>query len=116
MIVVIDVDETVTAAPVFFSWLSRALRRDGHRVIILTVRRDREDTARLLVRLGVAWDELVTPPPEADRALEWKISRARELAPDVLIDDCVDLVNALDVTTFALVPRDAEQGRLDYVD
>lgn len=116
MHIVIDVDETITAKPMFFSWLAGALRRDGHRVTILTVRRDREDTMRLLARHEVSYDRLETPPDGVMEALKWKILRAKELAPDILFDDCVDVANAAGLNTLALVPRDPELGRLDYVD
>jgi len=116
MNVVIDVDETITAAPTFFAWLCAALRRDGHRVVILTVRRDREDTAQELARLGLAYDSLETPPPEVSMELSWKIARATELAPDVIFDDSTDVANAMGPGTLALVPRDPELGRLDYVE
>lgn len=116
MRIVIDVDETITAMPPFFAWMTGALRRDGHRVTILTVRRNHEDTARELSGLGVVYDHLEVPPAEVEHALAWKIGRARELAPDVIFDDCVDVVNALGAGTLALVPRDPELGRLDYVD
>lgn len=116
MRIVIDVDETITAMPPFFAWLTAALQRDGHTVTILTVRRDREDTARELARIGVTFDALEVPPPLVEHALGWKIQRARELAPDVIIDDCLDVANAVGPGTLAIVPRDPELGRLDYVD
>lgn len=85
-------------------------------MIILTVRRDREDTANELARLGVIYDALEVPPPEVGHALAWKIARARQLAPDVIIDDSTDVANALDARAFALVPRDPDLERLDHVD
>lgn len=115
MHVVIDVDETITAKPEFFSWLTHALRRDGHRVVILTVRRDGEETAALLGQLQIAYDRLETPPSDVAHALQWKIGRAQALAPDVVIDDCTELANAMAPGTLALVPRDSDLGRLDYV-
>ena len=38
MIAQIDIDATITAAPEFFAWLTRALKRDGHRVLIVSSR------------------------------------------------------------------------------
>ena len=116
MRVVIDVDETITSSPAFFAWLAGALRRDGHTVTVLTVRRDRGATAQELARLGVVYDDLEVPPAGIEHALAWKIGRARQLCPDVIFDDCVDVANALGAGTLALVPRDPELGRLDYVD
>lgn len=115
MHVVIDVDETITANPTFFRWLSAALKRDEHRVTILTVRRDPVETARLLGEHQVSYDRLETPPADVRSALDWKIARAVELAPDVLFDDCVDVANAMGPGTLSLVPRDVELGFLDYI-
>lgn len=115
MHVVIDVDETITARPDFFRWLAGALRRDGHRVTILTVRRDHDETRRALEGLQIGYDRLETPPADVRSALDWKIGRAQELAPDVVFDDCVDLANAMRSGTLALVPRDPSLGRLDYL-
>lgn len=115
MTVVIDVDETAAAWPRFFGWLASALRRDGHKLVVLTARRDRDGTAALLERLGVEFDVLETPPDSALDAFAWKLARAAALAPDVLVDDAVELVNGAGPRTCALVPRDASLGRLDYV-
>ncbi len=112
--VVCDVDETITAWPRFFSWLTRALVRDGHHVTILTVRRDRAETAQLLERYGIVFDALETPPSSTGDALAWKIARARALASDVLFDDSVEVVNALPSRTCAMLVRDHALGSLEY--
>ncbi len=67
--VVVDVDETITAAPVFFAWLTGALLRDGHRVVVLTLRRDRAETEQLLQSYGVVYGELEVRPSSATDAL-----------------------------------------------
>jgi hypothetical protein len=101
----IDVDHTANAAPEFFSWLTKALRRDGHRVLIVTDREtSRENdaaTAAELREMGIEWDELILSPalrdldsrrfppglPVAHRVFVNKLIVAEDHAVDVVFDD-----------------------------
>lgn len=114
--VVLDLDETITAHPLFFSWLSSALRRDGHRVTVLTLRRSRETTIRDLEARNITWDVLLVLPMDYDGdIIQWKLARVCELQPDVVVDDLVEFVNQVDPSIFVLVPRDQEMGPLARV-
>ncbi|MBI4348102.1 MAG: hypothetical protein HY553_14690 [Elusimicrobia bacterium] len=112
MTIQIDIDDTITWAPAFFAWLSRALKRDGHRVRIVTARGrhlgEPEATAAELRKFGLVWDDLVLsePVPEIDLAdlpedfpegliHLWPKCRATMAEPpDLVFDDSLE-VNAL---------------------
>lgn len=105
MVVQIDVDNTITWAPGFFAWLSQALRRDGHRVRIVTARGllpgEPEFTQKQLRDFGLVWDSLVLSEPvpdidprelpegfPADLIYLWpKLRAAIQHEPDLLFDD-----------------------------
>lgn len=113
----IDIDETITAAPAFFAFLSRALRREGHRVTILTLRRCREGAETTLRELGISYDTLETLPPEFEGCVvTWKVERVHALGLDVLVDDLTDVANRVRDDVFVLVPRDLEMGFLTHLD
>lgn len=102
----IDVDHTVNAAPEFFSWLTKALRRDGHCVLIVTDRESSREndaaTAAELRKMGIEWDQLILSPaladldprrfppglPVAHRVFVNKLIAAEDHGTDVLFDDC----------------------------
>lgn len=113
----LDLDDCITAWPEWFAWLSRALRRDQHEVIVLTLRRDPDCARKDLERLGVQYDRLETLPEERRTDLfGWKAERCRALSVSVLVDDMPEIANRVDPQTLVLVPRDTELGDLTYVD
>lgn len=117
MICALDLDDTVTACPAFFSLLARALRAGGHKVFVLTLRRDPALAADDLAELDVDYDDLeVLPASWPGDPAAWKAKRCRELAVDVLVDDSVEIARLVDPGTFVLVPRDPTLGILTYSD
>ena len=115
MHVALDLDDTITAHPVWFAWLASALRRDRHRITILTFRRDRPTTVADLARLGIAYDALELLPERLDCELfEWKAQRCRALGVDVLVEDMPENANRVDRDVLVLVPRAPALGNLTY--
>lgn len=111
MIVGMDVDDTISRHPEFFSYLSKALQAGGHSVVIVTVREDHDDTDRQLREWGIAFDRLVTLPSgrgPVDLA-DWKARTYAELAAEIVFEDSVEVVRRMDANrTVCLVPADAE--------
>lgn len=58
----LDIDDTITARPEFFSFLTHAVRERGGRIFIVSTRHDvkevRGETEALLASLGIVYDEL----------------------------------------------------------
>ncbi len=106
MIVQIDIDHTITAAPEFFAWLTKALREDGHRILIVSSRTTSPENLRFsaqeLRAFGIVFDELhLSPevteldphrlPPglhPAHRLYVYKLLVAQDHGADYLFDDC----------------------------
>lgn len=106
MVIQIDIDQTITAAPEFFAWLSQALRRDGHRVLIVTSRTTSPEPLRLtaeeLRAFGVVYDKLLLSPAvddldprrlppglhSAHRIFVFKLIAAQDYGTEILFDDC----------------------------
>ena len=106
MVVQIDIDGTIDAAPEFFRWLSVALKRDGHRVLVVTSRTTSPEnvkaTAAELKELGVVYDVLFLSPElddldarrlppglhPAHRLYISKLFAAEDHGTEVLFDDC----------------------------
>ncbi len=63
MIIAIDIDDTLTVNPYFFSMLSRAVIKDGGRVIIISSRPNISETIRLTIQqlneYGMKYSKLV---------------------------------------------------------
>lgn len=104
IIVQIDIDGTLDAAPEFFRWMSGSLRRYGHRVLIVSSRVEspecREATLTELKTWGIDFDELLLTPEElkpeknleglhpGHRMYAYKVLAAREHGTTILFDDC----------------------------
>ena len=106
MIVQIDIDGTITAAPEFFAWLSRALRRDGHTVLVVTSRTTSSENLRFTAEemrgYSIVFDELILSPAVEDldpqrlppglhpahRLYVYKLISAEDHGTEVLFDDC----------------------------
>ena len=127
MIVQLDIDGTIDRAPEFFRWLTAALRRDGHKVCIVSSRTHSEEnqrtTADELAGLGVAYDRLVlSPDPRvfayqrlpadfnpAYNVYAGKLLAAQEFGAGILFDDCgvtaeIFRKHLPQVTVFRLLP------------
>lgn len=107
-----DIDGTITANRHYFAWLTRALRRDGYEVVILSLRRSRERALVALNTMNIVYDELVLPPmdfsEDMDALYAWKAEQARELKLDVLYDDDPAVARVVDRSTTVFVPRDED--------
>lgn len=93
MLVAVDIDGTVDAAPTIFLSLMQALRAAGHRVVVVTgsaaptvCQQDLTDKANYLQQLGLgeAYDELVVI---ADPVAETKPQWLKDNGADLLIDN-----------------------------
>ena len=117
MHVALGIDETITAQPELFALLARALRREGHRVTVVTLRRSRAGALETLRALGIEHDELVTLPMDHEGCVvAWKLDRLHALACDVVFDDLPAIANGLRHDVFVAVPRDPTMGWLAHVD
>jgi hypothetical protein len=81
MVVGLDIDGTITAAPEFFSMLTKAVYREGGKVLIISARTKssavREHTEAELRGYGVIYSKLILLPTgeemlgEAPKQLDW---------------------------------------------
>lgn len=123
MVIQLDIDGTLDMAPTFFSWLSKALRRDGHKILVVSSRTtstaNLRDTATELKEMGIIYDMLILSPelddldasrfppglPRAHQPYISKLMAAEDHGTDVLFDDCgitaqLFLENLPEVTIF----------------
>lgn len=110
MLVGVDIDATIDAAPSVFLSLMQALRTAGHRVVVLTgcadpkvTPQDMQDKTAYLNSLGLgeAYDELVVfSDPTADKKAQW----LREHKADLFIDDKKTNLKAAEGDVFCLRP------------
>ena len=90
---VFDVDGVITANPDFFRWWIYQLRKNGHKVFILTARNPnrRGETVNELKFWGIAYEDLYFMQDGMSRDLatqaSWKLSKIAEIHPDVWVDD-----------------------------
>ena len=106
MIVQIDIDGTIDLAPQFFSWLTTALRRDEHTILIVSSRTTSQEnlkiTAAELKGWGIVYDRLILSPElddldprrfppglhRAHRLYVSKLIAAQDYGTEILYDDC----------------------------
>lgn len=103
--IAIDIDDTISRSPAFFSFLSKAAVAAGHRVLIVTLREDRSGAEKELLDWGIEWHELFMASSEAldEHGLyEWKSKVCEEHGVDVIFDDMVEILDHVDdsVTRF----------------
>ena len=119
MRVALDIDDTITRHPIFFSFLSNALVDSGHEVYIISYREGQEDVETDLAADGISFTEVVLPTPDdldRDGFYGWKAATCRRLGVEVFFEDMPEVVNELDTDVLAFVPYDADLGGLRYVD
>ncbi|MCA8960282.1 MAG: hypothetical protein KDC38_07200 [Planctomycetes bacterium] len=107
----IDIDDTITVAPKFFAAITQ--RWTEARVTIVTFRVDRAKTEAFLENHGIRYDRLITSddpvhgcPIERDMA-EWKVEVYHAIAPDLIFEDMLEVVQKLDPSIPVLLPCDA---------
>ena len=106
MIVQLDIDGTIDQAPEFFRWLTIALKRDSHQVLIVTSRSTSNENVRITTEemrdYGIVFDKLLLSPevddldprrlphdlPRAHRLYVSKLIAAQDYGTEVLFDDC----------------------------
>ena len=116
MIIGLDIDDTITRHPEFFSFLSQALVEAGHRVIIITFRESREETAAELAAWGIAYNDLVTVDFDAcvkHGAEEWKGVVCREHGVEILFEDDPDVLRHVDDSVLCMMPVDNDSDDPD---
>lgn len=108
MLVAVDIDGTIDAAPTIFLSLMQALRAAGHRVVVVTgsaapavTEQDLQDKANYLQQLGLAeaYDELVVV---ADPTDETKTQWLEDNGAALLVDN--KKANAKAAPCLTLVP------------
>ncbi len=110
----LDIDGTITRAPEFFAFLSKALMDAGHQVAVVTHRMDRRLTEEELAEYGVQYHELILPEEFDHEIAEWKIEAFKKLQPDVVFEDMLDVVNGLPKMVVSFVPLSQKHGDLHY--
>lgn len=109
MNVAFDIDDTITRHPQFFALLSRSLRAEGHRVIIITFRDNRDVTANDLREWGIAYDTLVTSTLELcleHGVDEWKAEVCRTHQVDIFFEDDPEVLRHVDDRIVCMMPID----------
>jgi hypothetical protein len=103
MHVVLDIDDTITHAPQFFSALTHGLL--NARVTVITYREDRDESVAVLEALGIRYDDLITSkderfPSESGEPLEaWKARVVMELRADVFFEDMPEVIHRIEPPT-----------------
>lgn len=116
MIVGLDIDDTITRHPEFFSFLSGALVRAGHTVVIITFRENRKAVEEYLDQCSIAYSRLVTATLESSFEYgvdQWKSAMCRKYGVDILFDDDPKSLRYVDASTFCMMP--VQTGRLSAV-
>lgn|GEM_PF-1056982 len=119
MRVALDIDDTITRHPEFFAFLSKALIDSGNEVYIISFRQGQEEVEADLAAYGISFTEVILPTNEdleREGFYEWKAVTCRRLGIEIFFEDMPEVVNKLDPHVLALVPFDADLGRLTYVE
>jgi len=117
MVVGLDIDDTITRHPVFFAFLSGALVAAGHRVLIITMRVDRERAEADLRTMGVVWNELYTFPEDGPYTpyWKWKGDLCRQHGVELFFDDSPDILEHMPEGTFPLLALDLARHRIGRI-
>ena len=110
MIVGLDIDDTITRCPEFFSLLTRALIEADHEVIIITFRQDRDARQADLEQWDVSYSELLTST--LDDCLEhgvneWKAIMCRRYGVEIFFEDDPQVIEHVDASTICMMPVEA---------
>lgn len=99
MIIALDIDDTISANPVFFSFLSRAAADAGHTILIITYRENREIATDDLNEWGITWHKLITATMDdlnTHGFNSWKAHICREHEVDVFFEDMIEVLEHVD--------------------
>lgn len=109
MIIGLDIDNTITRHPEFFASMTRRLTADGHRIVIITFREDREHTVQALSEWGICYDVLVTSTVQAhlDHGVdEWKGVVCRQQGVEIFFEDDPTVLRHVDPSVVCFMPVD----------
>jgi len=91
----IDIDGTITAIPPLFSILTKALRKEGHKVFIVTFRHElcKEETEQELKEMGIEYDKLVM----GDQTLNftWKAKQVVKHKLEAFFEDNQEVIEEI---------------------
>jgi hypothetical protein len=111
MIIALDIDDTITRHPEFFSLLTKSLSDGGHTVLIITYREGREETEEDLQGWGIAYDTLITATSQKlleHGVNEWKAAVCREHDVEIFFEDDSAVLEHIDGSVFCLMPINQE--------
>lgn len=94
----IDLDDTITDMPEFFTVICAAFLSAGHEVHIITYRDDNKEAKSDLDEHDIKYTALHLPPENVKNAETWKAQVAKELNLDLMIDDSPEVLAALPKT------------------
>ena len=99
----INLDETITALPAWFSLLSKAVVSSGHEIHVITSREPgtESEIKAELARYGIQYTDLHVPTGSVDPAT-WKSTLAGELSLDLMIEDSPEVLAKMPATTARL--------------
>lgn len=95
----LDIDGTITSMPWLFKILSQGLKKEGHRVVIITFRGEfiKEQTEEMLREMGVVYDKIYYGQNIVDP--EWKGKIAAEENLNVIFEDDISVLSKMPATT-----------------
>jgi hypothetical protein len=99
MHIAIDIDETITHAPEFFSALTSALA--GATITIVTVRDSTDGAEETLRECNIRYDRLIlSDDPQLGRTGDtefdaWKAGVINQLRPDIFFDDSPEIIHRI---------------------
>ena len=107
MIIGLDIDDTITRHPEFFSFLSHNLIEAGHQVVIITFREDRENTKEFLEQNQIAYSKLVTSILESNMeygVYEWKSAMCKQHGVEIFFEDDPNVLKHIEESTVCMMP------------
>ena len=107
MIVGLDIDDTITRCPEFFSLLAHALIESNHEVIIITFREDRDTTQADLEQWDIPYSKLITSSLDAcleHGVDEWKSAMCRQYGIEIFFEDDPQVIAHVDESTVCMMP------------
>jgi hypothetical protein len=111
MKIALDIDDTITRHPDFFSVISGALIKEGHEVHIITFRDPQEPIAEELDHLGIKFTALHTNDDfgdDPDSVVRWKADVCERLGIDVFFEDMLDVARKVKKPTVVFVPLEEQ--------
>lgn len=110
MLICLDIDDTITYAPHFFSRLTHCFHEA--KIVVVTFRQDYERAALLLRELNVRFDQLIVSNDDqhgktSDQSLHvWKSDLVNSLQPDLFFEDMPEVVARIDESICVIMPCD----------